>query len=129
LAQRLSGDVLAAMGRESIAQVQGRPPMRLLQAPYEQLAPLRDDSRIRLAAANLLRLERRHDQVEFQAYGNTHRVPALVAPALALLSESDPKSITELLAVLDHAEAASHLLPILAKLAKAGVVLVESPPG
>jgi len=129
LSQALSGDALAEFGHNQAAPIRGRPPMRLLQAPYDQLGRLRDDTCIRLAAADVLRLELRGDKVQFQAYGKTYSVQAFVAPALALLSEVEAISLAELVAALGNANAAAELLQTLTTLAKAGVVLAENPAG
>jgi len=127
LSQALSGDALSDFAGHLAAPVRGRPPMRLLRGPYDQLGPLRDDSRIRLAATNVLKLERRGEKVQFQAYGKTYSVPAFVAPALARLSDTKGMTVAELIAALGDSKAAAELLPGLALLARAGVVLVENP--
>jgi hypothetical protein len=112
--------------RDASEHVHGRPPIRLPQAPYDQAAPLRDESLIRLASSPRLSLAVQGDKVTFNAYDKSYSVPAAVKPALAQLSDSHPIPLAELCAAVGGGIAAASLKQGLAMLAHAGVVLVES---
>jgi ribosomal protein L16 Arg81 hydroxylase len=111
--------------QEAGEHVHGSAPLRLPQAPYDQAAPLRDDSLIRLASAPHLLLKDQADKVSFNAYGKNYSVPLYVKPALALLSDRRAISLAELCAAVKDQEAAANLKRGLAMLVTAGVVVVE----
>jgi ribosomal protein L16 Arg81 hydroxylase len=104
----------------------GRPDLQLPQGPCRQLAPLNENSLIRLASSASLLLRTRGDAVTFNAYGKTYRVPAFVGPALALLGDARAVAVAELRACLENDLARASLMDGLAMLARAGVVLVEN---
>jgi len=106
--------------------VHGRAPIRLPQAPYDQAAPLQDQSRIRLASSPRLSLRVRDDKVAFNAYGKSYSVPAYVRPALELLSDKRAIPVSELCAAVEGEAATASLKQGLAMLARAGVVVIES---
>jgi ribosomal protein L16 Arg81 hydroxylase len=112
--------------RDAGEHIHGRPPIRLPQAPYDQAAPLRDESLIRLASSPRLSLTVQSDRVTFNAYDKSYSVPAMVKPALAQLSDSHPIPLAELCAAVGGGIAADSLKQGLAMLAHAGIVLVET---
>jgi ribosomal protein L16 Arg81 hydroxylase len=122
LSDAAAGDFL----REVSEHVHGRPSLRLERGPYDQAAPLRDDSRIRLAALPRLMLVVQGDKVSFNAYSKSYSVPAYVQPALAMLNDRQAFTLRELSAALASEAAADSLKKGLAMLADAGVVLVEN---
>ena len=121
LAQVPLGDFL----REWDANIRPQPHIRLPGAPYQQLAPIQDDSRIRLAALHRLSFAPQGPQFEFRAAGRLWSVPAPLQPALARLHNARALAVTELVAALTEASARDDLIKSLSVLARAGVVLVE----
>jgi len=111
---------------DSASHVHGRPSIQLPQSPYDQSAPLREESLLRLASAPSLSLVDQGDKVIFHAYHKTYNVPASVKPALLLLNDKQGVSLAQMCAVLDGQTAAACLKQGLAMLARAGVVLVET---
>jgi hypothetical protein len=97
----------------------------LPQAPYDQDAPLKDKSRVRLASSPLLLLKTEADKVSFNACGKNHSVPLYVKPALELLRDDRAIPLAQLCGAVDGESAVANLKRGLAMLASAGVVLVE----
>ena len=112
--------------REVSEHVHGRPLLRLERGPYDQAAPLTDDSRIRLAALPRLALVVQGDKVSFNAYSKNYSVPAFVRPALVLLNDRKAMALRELCAALESDAAVSTFRKGVAMLADAGVVLIEN---
>jgi ribosomal protein L16 Arg81 hydroxylase len=110
---------------EADAAVHGRPPIRLPQAPYDQAAPLRDESLIRLASSPHLSLTVQDGKVAFSAYDKSYSVPADMKPALEMLSDSRAVSLADLYTALDGEASAEKLRKGLALLASAGVIVIE----
>lgn len=120
----------AAIGHflhDAAAHVHGRPSIQLPQGPLVQFEPLREDSLLRLASAPCLSLIVQGDKLVFHAYDKTYSVPAGLKPALLLLNDKKCVSLAKLCAALDGEAAAVSLKQGLAMLARAGVVLVETP--
>ncbi len=126
VAEALGDSAIDDFLRDAGEHVHGRPAIRLPQAPYDQVAPLGDESLIRLASSPRLSLTVQGDKVTFNAYDKSYSVPATVKPALALLSDSHPIALAELCAAVGGGIAAANLKQGLAMLAQAGVVLVET---
>jgi ribosomal protein L16 Arg81 hydroxylase len=126
VAEALADTAIDDFLRDAGEHVHGRPPIRLLQAPYDQAAPLRDESLIRLASSPRLSLTVQGDKVAFNAYDKSYSVPAALKPALALLSDSHSITLAELCAVVGGGIAAASLKQGLAMLALAGVIVVET---
>ena len=112
--------------REVSEHVHGRPSVRLKRGPYDQTAPLTDDSRVRLAALPRLMLVIQGDKVSFNAYSKSYSVPAYVQPALAMLNDRQAFALRELGGALESDAARDSLKKGLAMLADAGVVLIEN---
>jgi hypothetical protein len=125
VAEGLNDKAIDEFLREADGLVHGRPPIRLPQAPYHQAAPLRDESRIRLASAPRLSLMVQDGKVAFHAYDKIYHVPLDVKPALEMLSDRRAVSLAELYTTLDGEAAAAGLRKGLAMLARAGVVVIE----
>jgi ribosomal protein L16 Arg81 hydroxylase len=126
VAEALDDTAIDDFLRDAGEHVRGRPPIRLPQAPRDQASPLRDESLIRLASSPRLALTVQGDKVTFNAYDKSYSVPAMVKPALALLSDSHPVPLAELCAAVGGEIAATSLKQGLAMLAHAGVVLIET---
>jgi hypothetical protein len=107
------------------ANIRPHPHIRLPGAPYEQLAPLQQESRLRLAALHRLPLAPQGAHFEFRAAGRLWNVPASLHPALAKLHNAHSISLAELSAALVEPSAQQDLVRSLSVLARAGVVLVE----
>jgi ribosomal protein L16 Arg81 hydroxylase len=122
----LSDKALEEFLREVGEHVHGRPSLKLERGPYDQAAPLTDNSRIRLAALPRLVLAVQGDKVSFNAYGKNYAVPAYVQPALELLSDRRAIPLSELRSVLKDEVAVANLNKGLALLVGAGIVLVEN---
>ena len=111
--------------REWDANIRPNPHIRLPGAPYEQLSPLDDDSRVRLASFHRLPLAPHGAHFEFLAAGRLWSVPGSLHPALAMLHNARACTLAELAAVLPNPSAKDDLVKSLSVLARAGVVLVE----
>jgi ribosomal protein L16 Arg81 hydroxylase len=111
--------------REWDANIRPNPHIRLPGAPYEQLAPIQEDSRIRLAALHRLPFTQHGAHFEFRAAGRLWNVPASLQPALALLHNARCFTLAELRKALADPAASDDLVKSLSVLARAGVVLVE----
>ena len=107
------------------ANIRPNPHIRLPGAPYEQLAPLQEDSRIRLASLRRLSFARNGAHFEFRAAGRLWSVPGSLQPALAKLHNARAFTLAELVAALSEPSAKEDLVKSLSVLARAGVVLVE----
>ena len=107
------------------ANIRPNPHIRLPGAPYEQLAPIEDNSRIRLASLHRLPFAQHGAHFEFRAAGRLWSVPAALHPALALLHNAHAFTMSELNAKLADTSAREDLVKSLSVLARAGVVLVE----
>jgi Cupin superfamily protein len=116
---------LADFLREWDANIRPNPYIRLPAAPYEQLSPIQDDSRIRLASLNRLPFAPHGEHFEFSAAGRLWNVPASLQPALAMLHNARALTLAELIASLATPSAKQDLINSLSVLARAGVVLVE----
>jgi len=123
--QALGDGAIEDFLRDAGDHAHGRAPIRLPQAPYNQAAPLRDESRIRLASSPRLLLKIEADKVSFNAYGKNYSVPHYVKPALELLRDDRAIPLAELCAAVNGDVAMANLKRGLAMLAAAGVVLVE----
>jgi ribosomal protein L16 Arg81 hydroxylase len=126
VAESLSDRAAEDFLREVSEHVRGRPSLRLPQGPYDQAAPLTDDSRICLAALPRLALAVQGDKVSFNAYNKNYSVPAIVQPALAMLNDRQAIKLRDLCTALESDLAADTLRKGLAMLADAGVVLIEN---
>jgi ribosomal protein L16 Arg81 hydroxylase len=122
--QALGDAAIEDFMRDAGEHAHGRAPMRLPRAPYDQVAPLQDESLIRLASSPRLLLRTEADKVTFNAYGKNYSVPIYVKPALDLLRDDRAIPLGQLCAAVDG-EAVANLRRGLAMLASAGVVLVE----
>ena len=111
--------------RDARDHAHGRAPIRLPQAPYDQAAPLKDKSLIRLASSPRLLLKTEADKVSFNAYGKNYSVPLYVRPALEMLTDDRAIPLAQLCDAVKAEGAAASLRRGLAMLASAGVVLVE----
>jgi hypothetical protein len=111
--------------REWDANIRPNPNIRLPASPYEQFAPIREDSRIRLASLHRLPLVPHGDHFIFQAAGRVWNVPGALRPALAKLHNASAFNLEELAAELADPAAREDLVKSLSVLARAGVVLVE----
>ncbi len=125
VAQALGDGAIEDFLRDAGDHTHGRAPIRLPQAPYDQAAPLREESRVRLASSPRLLLKIEADKVSFNAYGKNYSVPLYVKPALELLRDDRAISLAELCAAVNGDIAVANLKRGLAMLASAGVVLVE----
>jgi hypothetical protein len=133
IAKRISQLVADALGHVSLedflrewdANIRPNPHIRLPGAPYQQLAPIQDDSRIRLASLHRLPLAPQGAHFEFRAAGRLWTVPASLQPALAKLHNAHNPTVAELSAALADPAAKEDLIKSLSVLARAGVVLVE----
>jgi ribosomal protein L16 Arg81 hydroxylase len=122
--QALGDAAIEDFMRDAGEHAHGRAPIRLPRAPYDQVAPLQDESLIRLASSPRLLLRTEADKVTFNAYGKNYSVPIYVKPALDLLRDDRAIPLGQLCAAVDG-EAVANLRRGLAMLASAGVVLVE----
>ena len=111
--------------REWDANIRPNPHIRLPGAPYDQLSPIQDDSRIRLASFHRLPLVAHGEHFEFGAAGRLWNVPGSLRPALAMLHNARAFTLAELAASLANPSAKEDLVKSLTVLARAGVVLVE----
>ena len=125
VAEALDDKAIDDFLREADGFVHGHPPIRLPQAPYDQAAPLRDKSLIRLASSPRLALTVQDGKAVFNAYDKTYHVPVQVKPALEMLNDRQAVSLAELYTALDGEAAVASLRKGLAMLARAGVVVVE----
>jgi len=126
VAEALGDTAIDDFLRDAGEHVHGRAPIRLPQAPYDQTAPLRDESLIRLASSPRLSLTVQGGKVTFNAYDKSYSVPDYVKPALALLSDRRAIPLAELCAAVGGGIGAASLKQGLAMLAQAGVVLIET---
>jgi ribosomal protein L16 Arg81 hydroxylase len=126
LAAELHDGAIADFHREWVGDSFPSPHVRLPGAPYEQLGPIGEQSRIRLAAAHRLTFATVGDKVEFKANGKYYVLPADLVPALELLTDTKAIPMAELGARLDGDKAIDNLKKALAVLARAGIVLVSS---
>jgi Cupin superfamily protein len=113
--------------REWDANIRPSPRIVLPHAPYEQLAPLTDGSRIRLASLHRLSFSPIGENFEFQAAGRLWTVPKSLQPALAKLHNAREFTVAELAGALATPAAKADLVKSLGVLAQAGVVLVQKP--
>jgi hypothetical protein len=111
--------------REWDANIRPNPTIRLPASPYEQFAPIQEDSRIRLASLHRLPFAPHGEHFKFQAAGRVWNVPGALRPALARLHNARAFSLAELAAELADPSAKADLIKSLNVLARAGVVLVE----
>jgi hypothetical protein len=111
--------------REWDANIRPNPHIRLPAAPYEQLSPIQDDSRIRLASLHRLPFASHGEHFEFRAAGRVWNVPGSLHPALARLHNARAFTLAELSTALADPSAKEDLIKSLSVLARAGVVLVE----
>jgi hypothetical protein len=133
IAKRIPQLVAEALNHATIDDFQGEweanirpnPHIRLPGAPYEQLAPIEESSRIRLASLHRLPFAQHGAHFEFRAVGRLWSVPAALHPALVLLHNAQAFTLSELRAALADASAREDLVKSLSVLARAGVVLVE----
>jgi hypothetical protein len=121
LHQASLGDFL----REWDANIRPNPHIRLPAAPYEQLSPIQEGSRVRLASLHRLSFAPRGEHFEFRAAGRLWTVPGSLYPALASLHNARAFTLAELSTVLADPSAREDLIKSLSVLARAGVVLVE----
>ena len=125
VAEALNHATIDDFQREWDANIRPNPHIRLPGAPYEQLAPIEDNSRIRLASLHRLPFAQHGVHFEFRAAGRLWSVPVALHPALALLHNAQAFTVSELRAALADASAREDLVKSLSVLARAGVVLVE----
>lgn len=125
VAEALNHATIDDFQREWDANIRPNPHIRLPGAPYEQLAPIEDNSRIRLASLHRLPFAQHGAHFEFRAAGRLWSVPVALHPALALLHNAQAFTVSELRAALADASAREDLVKSLSVLARAGVVLVE----
>ena len=111
--------------RDAGDHAHGRAPIRLPQAPYDQAAPLKDNSLIRLASSPRLLLKTEAEKVSFNAYGKNYSVPLYVKPALEMLADDRAIPRAQVCDAVKEEGAVASLRRGLAMLASAGVVLVE----
>jgi Cupin superfamily protein len=111
--------------REWDANIRPNPHIRLPGAPYEQLSPIQEDSRIRLASLHRLSFAPHGENFEFRAAARLWTVPGSLHPALARLHNAHAFTLAELSAALADPSAKEDLIKSLSVLARAGVVLVE----
>jgi len=121
LHQASLGDFL----REWDANIRPNPHIRLPAAPYEQLSPIQEGSRVRLASLHRLSFAPLGEHFEFRAAGRLWTVPGSLYPALASLHNARAFTLAELSTVLADPSAREDLIKSLSVLARAGVVLVE----
>jgi len=103
-----------------------RPNIQLPAAPYEQLAPLNENSMIRLSAAHRLSFTVSGDNVEFRANGVLYVVSAELVPALELLTDTQAFPLSELTVRVVGDNAVANLKQTLADMARAGMILITS---
>jgi len=127
VAEALDAAAIDEFRRDASEHVNTHPSIRLPQAPYDQSQPLQDDSLIRLASSSRLLLTHEADRVSFKAYGKSYSVPGYVKPALALLNDRRALSLKQLCAAVDGEIAVASLKQGVTMLARAGVILVETP--
>ena len=133
IAKRIPQLVADALGHASLkdflrewdANIRPNPHIRLPGAPYEQLAPIEEDSRIRLASLHRLPFAPQGADFEFRAAGRLWSVPASLHPVLVRLHNAKSFTLAELSTALSNASAKEDLIKSLSVLARAGVVLVE----
>jgi len=113
--------------REWDANIRPNPHIKLPEGPYVQLAPISDDTKLRLASLRLLTFSRQGENFAFAAAGRLWTVPAALMPALAKLRNSQTFSVTELAAALTTPAAKYDLVKSLGVLAQAGIILAEKP--
>ena len=116
---------LAEFQRQWEANIRPSPHIDLPAAPYEQLAPLSETSRVRLASLHRLAFSPLGENFEFAAAGRLWTVPAALQPALAQLHNNREFTVGELAAALPRPAAKGDLLKSLGVLAQAGVVLAR----
>jgi hypothetical protein len=124
LADALQTGSVSDFLREWDANIRPNPRIALPHAPYEQLSPLTDGSRIRLASLHRLSFAPIGENFEFQAAGRLWTVPKSLQPALAKLHNAREFTVAELAGGLAPA-AKADLAKSLGVLAQAGVVLVQ----
>ncbi len=107
------------------ANIRPDPHIRLPGAPYDQLSPIQDNSRIRLASLHRLPFAPHGEHFEFHAAGRLWSVPGSLHPALAMLHNARAYTLAELVRALPHPSAKDDLVKSLSVLARAGVVLIE----
>lgn len=116
---------VAEFQRQWDANIRPNPHIHLPGAPYEQLAPLSETSRVRLASLHRLSFSPLGENFEFAAAGRLWTVPKVLEPALAKLKNNREFTLAELAAGLTSAAAKSDLVKSLTVLAQAGIVLVR----
>src|SRR5581483_8017293 len=89
--------------RQWEANIRPDPHINLPGAPYEQLAPLNENSLVRLASLHRLSFARADENFEFAAAGRLWTVPKALQPALAKLQNNRELSVRELGLVLTDA--------------------------
>lgn len=125
VAEALAKAPLEDFLREWDANIRPNPHIRLPGAPYEQFAPIEENSRIRLASLHRLPFAPQGAHFEFHAAGRLWSVPASLHPALAKLHNAHALTLAELGAALTTPSAKEDLAKSLSVLARVGVVLVE----
>jgi hypothetical protein len=125
VADALRAAPVAEFQRQWDANIRPNPHIHLPGAPYEQLAPLGETSRVRLASLHRLSLSPLGENFEFAAAGRLWTVPKALEPALAKLKNNREFTVGELAAGLTSAAAKSDLVKSLTVLAQAGIVLVR----
>jgi ribosomal protein L16 Arg81 hydroxylase len=124
MADTLKEAPLSDFLREWDANIRPNPHIRLPDAPYTQLSPITDNSRVRLASLHLLSFSQEAEHFVFAAAGRLWTVPGALKPALARLKNSEALSVGALASTLPDPAAKGDLLKSLGVLAQAGVVLV-----
>jgi len=116
---------LADFLHEWDANIRPNPHIRLPAVPYEQLAGIGPDSRIRLASLHRLSFASHGENFEFLAAGRLWTVPKQLRPALAKLHNGHDLTLAELAQALCDPSAKTDLVKSLNVLAHAGVILVQ----
>lgn len=125
VSEALRAAPLAEFQRQWEANIRPNPHINLPAGPYEQLAPLSETSRVRLASLHRLSFSPLGENFEFAAAGRIWTVPKALQPALEKLRNNREFPVTELAAALPNPGAKGDLLKSLTVLAHAGVVLAR----
>jgi ribosomal protein L16 Arg81 hydroxylase len=121
----LTGDSATEFLREWQANIRPTPRIRLQDMPYRQGAAVEPESRVRLAALNRLFLTPDGANFAFKAAGRSWSVPAELAEALGMLTNTRAFSVAELSAKVSGPAALANLQQAIGVLARGGVVLIE----
>jgi ribosomal protein L16 Arg81 hydroxylase len=122
----LSEESIGAFRHEWDGDSFPRPHIRLPDAPYLQATPIDDYATVRLTAAHRLHLESNGDDVEFKANGVVYILPAALAPALEMLTDTRALKVSALMAKTPGEAAKADLRKSLAVLARTGIMLVNT---